>query len=319
MKQVNITIDLIVAVYNIKDYLQQCVDSLISQDLDDKKYRILLIDDGSTDNSSKICDHYAEEHSNIYTYHKKNGGLSDARNYGISKSDASYILFIDGDDFIEKNSLKKIYNYIDKYRPDVVFLNAFKYYPDGRKILYDVPMDNDLINRSKYDSLEYLSNRSKYPTSAWSKIIKSSIVKQNLFIVGQLSEDYEWSLKIFLSAETFGYCDTDYYYYRQSRDGSITSKVGEKHFIDLLKIIDDMEDMSLKSEYREECLRITGYVVMIAILFLNDFDRKYDSILKSKLSILKLRKDIRSRIMYMLCLALGVRNVSKLLCLLKQK
>lgn len=99
------TFSIIIPVYNVEKYLNECVDSVLNQKNVD--YEIILVDDGSTDNSGQICDEYLKKHSNVSVIHKVNGGLSDARNAGLESAEGDYILFVDSDDKIEENSLSK--------------------------------------------------------------------------------------------------------------------------------------------------------------------------------------------------------------------
>ena len=100
-------ISIIVPVYNTEEYIERCIRSIMEQTYENLE--ILLIDDGSTDNSGKLADEYVKDDARIKVYHKKNGGLSDARNYGFSMSTAEYVCFIDSDDFISLDFYEKLY------------------------------------------------------------------------------------------------------------------------------------------------------------------------------------------------------------------
>ena len=102
-----IKVSVIVPVYNVEDYLARCLDSLVNQTL--KEIEIIVVNDGSPDNSQKIIDKYAKKYLNIKAYKKENGGLSDARNYGIKKANGEYIAFIDSDDFVTTDMYEKMY------------------------------------------------------------------------------------------------------------------------------------------------------------------------------------------------------------------
>ena len=112
-------ISVIVPVYNVGNYLKICLNSIINQSFDATKYEIILIDDGSTDDSGIICDNYAKKYSNIRVIHKKNGGLSDARNCGIDNANGNYLTFIDSDDAIGKYFLEILYDLVKKYNVDI--------------------------------------------------------------------------------------------------------------------------------------------------------------------------------------------------------
>ena len=109
MSEYKIQVSIVVPVYNVESYLERCVESLLKQDIMDP-IEILLIDDGSTDQSGAICDAYAKQNPQILVYHKENGGLSDARNFGLDRANGAYILFVDSDDFIEPDSCSSLLN-----------------------------------------------------------------------------------------------------------------------------------------------------------------------------------------------------------------
>lgn len=116
-----IKISIIIPVYNVEKYLATCLDSVINQTY--KNLEILLIDDGSTDSSGLICEQYSKKDTRIKTIHKKNGGLSDARNVGISYASGDYISFIDSDDFIDINTFTILNQYIKQYNADIITFN----------------------------------------------------------------------------------------------------------------------------------------------------------------------------------------------------
>ena len=115
-------VSVIVPVYNVEDYLEECVNSLVGQTLED--IEILLIDDGSTDLSGVMCDGYAEKYPNVSVIHKTNGGLGDARNVGTRVAKGKYIYFIDSDDLLEKCALQYLYDEAEKKYLDVVLFSA---------------------------------------------------------------------------------------------------------------------------------------------------------------------------------------------------
>ena len=106
----NILFSIVMPVFNVEKYVREAIYSVINQNY--QNYELILVDDGSTDSSGIICDEYAKNNAKIKTFHKKNGGLSDARNYGIKKSDGRYIVLLDSDDALEKDSLYNLENII---------------------------------------------------------------------------------------------------------------------------------------------------------------------------------------------------------------
>lgn len=142
-------ISVIVSIYNIENYLKECVDSLLSQDY--KDFEIILVDDGSTDSSGIICDKYQDAYSNVRVIHKRNGGLVSARKSGLLSSSGTHIIFLDGDDYLDKNCIATFSRYIKKHNPDIICASLTKVYPDGNTEKVPQYINNGLY---KGDSLE---------------------------------------------------------------------------------------------------------------------------------------------------------------------
>src|SRR5690554_5853314 len=121
-------LSIIIPIYNIEDYLPTCINSILNQEFDD--YELLLINDGSTDNSGKICDQYALKDNKIRVYHQKNAGVSAARNLGLEKATGEWICFVDGDDELYPNSLFAIMEKADKSKSEMIIARSFIYESD---------------------------------------------------------------------------------------------------------------------------------------------------------------------------------------------
>lgn len=262
-----IQISFILPVYNVEDYVAECINSIISQK--DFRYEIILIDDGSTDNSGCICDEFADKYENIKSFHKNNGGLSDARNYGIHKAKGKYILFVDSDDYIDSKFLATLNAYLKDIREDVVFLNAIKVYPDGRKVRMDNGYDKyPFYEIDKSIFMDRLTRIDKYPASACDKLImRKFILNNNLYFEkGRLSEDIEWTLRVLLRSNSIRYLDIDYYYYRQNRIGSISSTTKFKNFMDIFYVIEKWtsEDLNNK-KFQKEINALLSYEYLMML------------------------------------------------------
>ncbi|MDO5558725.1 MAG: glycosyltransferase [Oscillospiraceae bacterium] len=259
-------ISLIIPVYNVEEYISECIQSILSQEY--HNYEIILVDDGSTDNSAAICDEYSEKYSFIKVIHKSNGGLSDARNAGIDNTDGEFILFIDSDDYIERSSLKKIVNVIDNLNviPDIVFLEGVKIFPDGSIAALDNFINGKSINNNDKNAvLNYIASLSKFPGSVCTKLIRRNFLTDNslYFQKDLLSEDIDWMINALLKAENYGYCESRYYYYRQNRNGSITFSAGLKSVESLLFIISKWS--SFQSDHTKEINSVLAYEYMIML------------------------------------------------------
>lgn len=256
---------IIVPVYNVNDYLIRCVESIENQEYVD--YEVILVDDGSTDKSSETCDSLKKKYSNIIVIHKQNGGLSDARNEGIKAAKGEYVLFVDGDDYIGEAALIEIEKVIRATNsPDIVCLELVKVFEGSTNIVkmgdgIDASI-NDLHNEEVYI---YLANLPKYPASACTKAIKRKLFENFdlYFKKGLLSEDLEWSVRLFLAAKTFSYCPYQYYFYRQARKGSISNTPSEKKVMDILDTFQKWTEYSSSLEDNAQKNMIMSYMEYI--------------------------------------------------------
>ena len=218
----NELISVIVPVYNVEKYLPQCIDSIINQTY--KNIEIILVNDGSTDNSLSICNKYKEKDRRIKIINKKNGGLSSARNAGIEKINGPYLCFIDSDDFIDNNMILKLYNLIRNNNSDIAVCNRFQYY-DYKKKNSLIPYSNckyfNTNNYEKIDAMKQLISLKNFDMSACGKLFKSLLFKDISFPVNKLSEDYFIMYKIFEKCNLVTFTNEPLYYYRQ-RKGSIS-------------------------------------------------------------------------------------------------
>lgn len=228
-------LSIIVPVYNVQSYLEKCIQSILLQDYNN--YELILVDDGSTDNSGEICDKYAFN-KKVKVYHKKNGGLSDTRNFGIKKSDGKYIMFVDSDDFLYNiHCLKKINDYIEESEADVIQYKMVYYYEKKNKYVF--LKDLKEFNGSVLEKISSLNENGQVSVSACDKIVKAEIIKnKNIYFENDLlSEDIKWSYELYLNIDTLKIVNDNIYVYRQQRINSISTSKTKKNVCDLFKII----------------------------------------------------------------------------------
>ena len=139
-------ISIIVAVYNVEKYLKRSLDSILNQSY--KNIEVIIVNDGSTDNSRNICEKYAELYSNIKVIHKENGGLSSARNIGIENATGEYIGFVDSDDYISSNMFEEMYNRIIESDSDIA-ISSFNYVKEGKILPEDNSGDTCIFTNSE--------------------------------------------------------------------------------------------------------------------------------------------------------------------------
>ncbi len=220
-----VTVSVIVPVYNVREYLEKCLASLLVQTFPD--YEIILVDDGSTDGSAELCDTYAKTDERIRVFHKQNGGLSDARNYGILRANGEYVFFIDSDDWIDKDTLQKLYQIARDYHADIAECSYRNIYADGIK----EETDNTglVITGDSVFALRNQMNWKYFKSVAWNKLYKRKLFrKENMYPVGRYHEDEFTTHKLFWEAAHLVYLDQSLYNYNHTRDGSITGTVTSK-------------------------------------------------------------------------------------------
>ena len=240
-----IKVSIIVPVYNVEKYLVQCIESILVQKLNN--YEVILIDDGSTDNSGKICDEYSNKYNEIVVIHQENTGLSGARNTGIKVAKGEYLMFVDSDDYIySKIDLGKI---VANLNGDIIQYKWIYYYDKQKKYMFF--KDNVIYDDMQYEKLLYEKVKDgTLSISACDKFVKRSIIIDNkiFFKEGLLSEDIDWSLNLYLHTNSLKVINENIYVYRQQRSGSITNIGGEKSIKSLYYIIKYWYDYSYMNE-----------------------------------------------------------------------
>ncbi|SFC74184.1 glycosyltransferase family 2 protein [Butyrivibrio sp. YAB3001] len=166
----------LVPVYNVESYLSKCVDSILNQDYDDAYYEIILVDDGSQDSSLKICEKYAEMHKNVITIHQDNKGLLMARGTAVKKARGEYFIFVDSDDYIELDYLKRINEYILQYKPDLLVCGHYDDINEAR--IPHCVSDKDFQIISKEDYLR-LFVASEENNRIWEKVVRGQILRNH--------------------------------------------------------------------------------------------------------------------------------------------
>ena len=224
----NKLISVIVPIYNTAEYLRRCVDSLLSQTYEN--IEIVLIDDGSTDSSPEICDQYASEYSKIVVVHKKNGGLSSARNAGVAIAKGEYIGFVDSDDFVEPDFYNQLYLNVGNSDNEISNAMYARYEEGGKKspscVEHNIDEDIKPIDFAKELMLH------KGDVSVCSKLFPKSLFGKVSFIEGKLNEDLLFILEILKYIKVIhfvGYIGYNYCY----RSDSISSSYG-KSMIDMV-------------------------------------------------------------------------------------
>ncbi len=228
----NYKYSIIIPIYKVENYLRNCINSVLNQTF--KNYEIILVDDGSPDSCGEICDEFSNKYSFIKTIHKKNGGLSDARNVGLKNATGEYVIFLDSDDFwIDNEFLNNNVKKLDG--KDLIIFNSIKYYSDNKMSLSRFQITEEFDTLSRDDRMSYIIQNNIYKACAWDKIIKRSLLIDNdiIFPVGMLSEDMKWAGDLLDVISDIDIYEKNVYAYRQ-REGSISKSVSSKHIEDII-------------------------------------------------------------------------------------
>ena len=226
-------ISIIVPVYNSEKYLGRCIESILGQTFDN--FELILVDDGSTDNSLQICSLYAEKDSRIKVIHKKNGGTSDARNTGLAAATGNYITFMDNDDYALTTWLEKMYLATDNEKYDIVKGGFYTAYPEQPQHLKDeggIPVmeERNLRHEIKTsaDFIHYMSmDYGNGCDAVWNQLVRRQLFENVQFPVGKLSEDFYVCYKLCRKTDSLatipqtGYC---WVIYQSSQSHSISDE-----------------------------------------------------------------------------------------------
>lgn len=218
MENMEPLISVIVPIYNVEKYLNKCVDSIISQTY--KNLEIILVDDGSPDNCPKMCDEYVQKDNRIKVIHKKNGGLSDARNAGIDAANGEYIAFVDSDDYIEVNMYEKLYNVIKEYDANIAVCSRYIVSEKGERYSY-ISHDADVLNMDAREALKRIFSFKDFDMSACDKLYDIKLFENIRYPYDKLNEDYYVTPQLFHRSKKIVYIPVPLYNYLQ-RNGSIT-------------------------------------------------------------------------------------------------
>lgn len=239
-------VSVIVPIYKVEKYLKRCIESIINQTY--TYMEIILVDDGSPDCCAEICDQYSSIDNRVKVIHKNNGGLSDARNYGINIAEGEYIFFVDSDDYIELNAIENLVFYAKKNNLDIVCGDAYRVISSdsnsipNKTILLGGGSDGKIM-----DGEEYLVDciyKKSFCVAVWTRMYSTKLIKKNniYFIKGLLHEDENWTPKVILKAKRVGYFNFAFYNYI-IRNNSITQTENrKKHIIDVLKTCEELEN-----------------------------------------------------------------------------
>lgn len=266
-------ISVIIPVYNVEEYLHECVDSVLNQTY--QNFEVILVDDGSTDSSGQICDEYVEKDERITVIHQKNGGLSVARNTGLSEANGEYVYFLDSDDYIAENTFESLLVIAEKDNSDIVFFDAVSFADTN-----DFTVNQNYIRKNKYKTdtgynvFESMTQNNEYHSAVPLLFLKKQFLIDCgiSFIPDIVYEDMIFTYQIFCKSAVVSQCKEALYYRRYRKNSIMTSAKSKKHFTSCIVVYKNNASFTnkLKSDNKKACNK---YVCRCAFNVFNVYEK----------------------------------------------
>lgn len=262
-------LSIIVPVYNIKSYISYCIKSIVHQNYED--FEIILVDDGSTDGVSLICDKFAIKYNFIKVIHKQNGGLSSARNAGLDIANGDYVLFIDGDDYLQNGAIKELVTIVKNTRADVVqfgYEEVSGYDRWSESIERLIKSESEIIlETDQYKFYDNLYRLGGVAASACTKLMRLDLVKSLRFKEGLLHEDEQFTSHLLANCKSIAYVNDFLPYKYVMREGSIIHEnFSEKKLYDLSFIYEERIEILQDLNYTDLVNRAASKYFDVLIL-----------------------------------------------------
>ena len=266
-------ISAIVPVYNVEKYLYRCVDSILKQTYEN--FELILIDDGSPDNCSQMCDELSEKDSRIKVIHQENQGLSAARNSGIKIAKGNYLTFIDSDDWISNTMFEDLINLIKEKNADISICNFIV--TDGNAIYKKNTKAEEKLLYSKDEFMKIILrvNSNRCIHYAWGKLYKKDVIEKNEhYPVGMLNEDVEGMFKAVLKSEKIAETNKIGYFYYENSESISRKKFGE-NFLSLHNVWERILEISQNSapeyvDYVKYNLIRSDFTILVDMILYGD-------------------------------------------------
>ena len=247
-------ISVIIPVYNVENYLKECIESVLSQTYEN--YEIILVDDGSTDSSPGICDEYAGAYENVRVIHKENSGPSATRNAGVSAAKGEYIYFLDSDDYIIPEALEKLFANSVENDTDIVFFDAVSFVDDD----LNANIKQSYKRNSVYNvgtGLEVfiaLNKNKEFKCAVYLMLIRKSLITENGITFCEdayMSEDMLFTFQLYCKAKSVSQCSQALYYRRYRADSIVTSKKTQRHFLSCKSVYNNARNFTIDNDLQQ--------------------------------------------------------------------
>jgi glycosyltransferase EpsJ len=264
--KINPKISIIMPVYKVEEFVGKTIESVLAQTL--SEFEFFAIDDGSPDNSGKICDEYAQKDSRIIVIHKENGGAPEARNVAIERATGKYMYFIDSDDWIEPDYLEKMYQLAEEHEADLVVTGfLMEYYQKGKYVTYQTPCLDCVYSNQKtfrLNAYQYFDN--SLLSLPWNKLYRSDIImNQNIRFPKTKWDDHHFNMDYLMDVQKVVFSSMQKYHWYRSRKGSETMinysdpnmfEKRKEHYDHILKLYEHWQLHDEKTEDAISCYYI---------------------------------------------------------------
>ena len=272
-------VSVVIPVYNVEQFLKECVDSVLAQTF--QEYEIILVDDGATDNSGILCDEYADKYNKVRVIHRKNGGLSAARNTGLDAAKGKYVYFLDSDDYIRNDTLETLIAIAQQDNSDVVFFDAFVFFTDCEEDpnVYKYERSKKYQSSNGQQMLKALLATDEYRTAVPLMMFRTDYLhKNNLrFREGILHEDELFTYLVYNANGIVSHCHEEFYARRMRAASIMTGSSMLKRYESMHKIYFELSDMYsnglLKGEVAQLYLARIARSVLAKYKLLDDIDK----------------------------------------------
>ncbi|BCG60548.1 glycosyltransferase family 2 protein [Paenibacillus sp. URB8-2] len=313
----------VIPVYKVEQYIHQCIDSVLNQSY--INIEIILVDDGSPDNCPSICDSYKQSDSRVHVIHKNNGGLSSARNVGMSIASGEYIVFLDSDDWLDVDFFDKLSKRILRQDLEILVVHIKSYYDKNNFYRERKYLTKSSEIYSGVEVFEFLYNQADFWGAAWQFVVKRSFLIENKlkFVEGIYHEDERYGPELLLTANKIGFCYDSFYVNRAERKGSIINSHKLKKETDKLFILNDLLMLAQSEKFKgvkgdlilSRCAQLYLGLIKSSYKYyqthkkeMNQFNKQ----LQSKKYVLKYNKNRKYKLLFIAVNIFGIKVIGKL-------
>ncbi len=225
IEKAHMDISVVIPVYNVEKYLRKCVDSILNQTI--SNYEVILVDDGSPDGCPSICDEYAAQHANVSALHKANGGLSDARNYGVQHASAEYVVFVDSDDYVDPEYLESLWKLHMKYDADIAVQGVTRENEVGKPLHIYRSVNEAIVTPE--EAIGKICTGQQVPIFAYAKLYPKQFLLRTPYPVGKLHEDIFTTYRLFDQCKVIALGRDSFYHYIVRQGSIVNSTFTQRH------------------------------------------------------------------------------------------